>query len=256
MKPSAFDVLLVLALLLPLTACEGRPAGPSQVVATLIVTESPVPEKTREPLPPLGVPSAPAVPEQRLLSLDYPAFVRMGDAERVYLTLQVDSHGNLTPTARVGGNIVQGEAIEIPNIYETHHLWAEARLDLAGMVVQPAELVSETMFPGQTISFFWSIQPQTAGKYKGTVWLYLRFIPKEGGAESRRALSAQLIEIEAVTFYGLKADTARWLGLAGTTLSAVVGFPFLKDIVQWLLSRQKKRQKQADAASLPTYEQD
>jgi hypothetical protein len=97
------------------------------------------------------------------------------------------------------------------------------------------------MFPGQKITFFWSIQPQAVGKYKGTVWLYLRFIPKDGSPESRRAISAQLVEIEAVTFYGLKADTARWLGLVGTTLSAVVGFPFFKDIVKWLFSRRKKR---------------
>lgn len=251
MRASVLGVLLVIVLLLPLVGC----ASPPEAVSTLIVTASPTPERTREPLPPLSLPAAPAVPERRLLSLDYPAFVRMGDAERVYLTLQVDSQGNLTPTAHASGNIVQGEVVEIPNIYETHHLWAEARLDLAGMVVQPAEIVSETMFPGQTISFFWSIQPQAAGHYKGTVWLYLRFIPKEGGAESRRALSAQLLEIEATTFFGLQADIARWLGLAGTVLSAVIGFPFLKDIIQWLLSRQKNRQSQGNSGSLPTYEQ-
>lgn len=161
----------------------------------------------------------------------------------MYLTLEVDEQGNLTPTARAGGNIVQGEVIEIPNVYDTHHLWAEARLDLAGVVVQPAQTVSETMFPGQTITFFWSIQPREAGRYKGTVWLYLRFVPKDGSPESRRALSAQLIEIETVTFYGLKADTVRWLGLVGSTLSAVVGFPFFEDIVKWLFSQRKKRRR-------------
>ncbi len=237
--------LLFLSLVAVFAACGRIPAqAPSAIPTSPSAAGSPTPERPKEPLePPLSSAASPAVPERRLLSLDYPAFVRFGDSERVYLTLEVDEQGNITPTARAGGNIVQGEVIEIPNVYDTHHLWAEARLDLAGVVIKPADIVSETMFPGQTITFFWSIQPQAAGNYKGTVWLYLRFIPKDGGLESRRALSAQLIEIETVTFYGLKADTARWLGLAGTTLSAVVGFPFFKDIVKRLFSRRKKRRR-------------
>ena len=244
MRPS-FRHLFLSLLFLSLAACGRIPAQTPSTIPTLPPSaDSPTPERPRDPLePPLSIAASPAVPERRLLSLDYPALVRLGDSERIYLTLEVDKQGNLTPTARAGGNIVQGEVIEIPNVYDTHHLWAEARLDLAGVVIKPADVVSETMFPGQTITFFWSIQPQAVGNYKGTVWLYLRFIPKDGGLESRRALSAQLIEIEAVTFYGLKADTARWLGLAGTTLSAVVGFPFFKDIVHWLFSRRKKRRR-------------
>ncbi len=244
-RHSAFRLLPVFLLLLSLVACMGRPAQSPVVVPTRPVSaQSPTPGRPQEPLePPLSSAALPAVPERRLLSLDYPALVRLGDSERVYLTLEVDEQGNITPTARAGGNIVQGEVIEIPNVYDTHHLWAEARLDLAGVVVQPAGVVSETMFAGQTITFYWSIQPQSVGNYKGTVWLYLRFVPKTGGLESRRALSAQLIEIETVTFYGLKANAARWLGLAGATLSAVVGFPFFKDIVKWLFSRRPKRRR-------------
>lgn len=244
-RHSAFRLLPVFLLLLSLVACMGMPAQTPVVVPTRSASaEPPTPDRPKEPIvPPLSIAAPPAVPERRLLSLDYPALVRLGDSERVYLTLEVDEQGSITPTARAGGNIVQGEVIEIPNVYDTHHLWAEARLDLAGVVVKPTDIVSETMFPGQTITFYWSIQPQAVGNYKGTVWLYLRFIPKGGGPESRRALSAQLIEIETVTFYGLKADAARWLGLAGTTLSAVVGFPFFEDIVKWLFSRRKKRRR-------------
>lgn len=231
--------LLLVFIAVFFAACGGAPSAPPSHLPT-----SPTPERPKEPLAPsFSIAVSPSVPERRLLSLDYPAFVRLGDSERVYLTLEVDEQGNLTPTARAGGNIVQGEVIEIPNVYDTHHLWAEARLDLAGVVVQPAQTVSETMFPGQTITFFWSIQPREAGRYKGTVWLYLRFVPKDGSPESRRALSAQLIEIETVTFYGLKADTVRWLGLVGSTLSAVVGFPFFEDIVKWLFSQRKKRRR-------------
>jgi len=176
-----------------------------------------------------------------MLSLEYPAIIRAGDAERVILTLEVDEHGHLTPTAQVGGNVIRGEIISIPNVYETHNLMAEARLDLAGMQVQPAGTVSETMLPGQKVVFFWSIRPEQVGNYKGTAWLYLRFIPKDGGPDLRQALSAQLIEIDAVTLLGLRGGPARWLGAFGTAVGAVLGFPLIEDVIQWLISRRKNR---------------
>jgi hypothetical protein len=189
----------------------------------------------------ISVPLQPAIPEQRMLSLEYPPIIRAGDAERVILTLALDEQGNLTPTAEFQGNVTQGELVTIPNVFATHNVMAEARLDLAGMQVQPAETVSETLLPGQAVVFFWSIRPEEIGNYKGTVWFYLRFIPKDGSPDTRRALSAQLIEIDAVALFGLKAGLVRWLGLFGTLLSSVIGFPFFADGVKWVWTRLRKR---------------
>lgn len=166
---------------------------------------------------PLSWPALPAVPERRLLLLDFPAVVRVGDVERVYLTLEV------LPDP-------QGQANAIASVYETHYVWAEARLDIPGLRVMPEQTVSETMFPGQKIAFFWSVRALAAGNYEGMLWLYLRFIPKQGGNESRRALSAHVVQIEAVTFGGLTADAARWLGLAGLAFAVAAGFPFIQRI--------------------------
>lgn len=205
------------------------------------VAPAPVPTQASIPTRAVDAPRQPAIPEKRMLSLEYPAAIRAGDADRVILTLETDEQGNLTPTAQVGGNLIRGEIIEIPSVYDTHNLMAEARLDMAGMQVQPAETVSETMLPGQKVVFFWSVRPQEVGKYKGTVWFYLRFIPKDGSPDSRQALSAQLIEIDAVTLFGLKAAPARWLGMIGTVVGAVLGFPFVEDALKWMISRFRKR---------------
>jgi hypothetical protein len=227
-------LLLFLALLATQLACGVSAVAPA-----------PVPTQAAISTQAVDVPRQPAIPEKRMLSLEYPAAIRAGDADRVILTLEVDEQGNLTPTAQVGGNIIQGEVIEIPNVYDTHNLMAEARLDMAGMQVQPAETVSETMLPGQKVVFFWSIRPQEVGKYKGTVWFYLRFIPKDGSPDSRQALSAQLIEIDAVTLFGLKAGSARWLGMFGTVVGAVLGFPFIEEALKWMISRLRKRSPSA-----------
>ncbi|PWH16462.1 MAG: hypothetical protein DDG60_04140 [Anaerolineae bacterium] len=236
----AFFVLAIF-----LGACVGLPAAaPTVPIAGSEPASLPSPTEESEPRP-LTDFRLPAIPEQRSLVLDYPAVVRVGDTERVYLTLEVDEQGNATPVGRVSGNLIQEEGIQIPNIYDTHYVWVEARLDMPGMHVKPAELVSETMFPGQTISFFWSLQPAEVANYKGTVWLYLRFLPKDGRLESRRALSAQLIEIQVVSLYGLGADAVRWLGLLGMLFGAVLGFPFLEEVFRRWLSRRGQRRTRA-----------
>ena len=190
---------------------------------------------------PIVVTAQPAIPERRLLTLEFPPKIRAGDSDIVRLKLQVDEAGNITPTVVGEGNVITGEVIEIPNLYETHHVIAEARFDIAGMQVSPPDLSSQTLSPGQTVMFFWSIRPQEVGIYKGTVWLFLRFVDRVSGEESQRAVSAQTVEIEAVNLYGVPARVVRVVGGVGSVLGAVVGFPFFEDVVKYLMKRRKKR---------------
>jgi hypothetical protein len=179
----------------------------------------------------------PALPERRRLTLEFPPEIRAGDSDVVRLTLEVDDLGNITPTAEIGGNVVTGEVVEIPNLYESHHVVAEARFDVAGMEVRPAELVSEPLAPGNSATFFWSIRPQEAGLYRGTVWLYLRFVDKQNGDESRKTVSAQIVEIEAVNMLGISGRVARATGSIGSIVGAIIGFPFFEDILKFIFKR-------------------
>ncbi len=183
----------------------------------------------------------PALPERRRLTIEFPPRMRAGDSDVVRLTLEVDELGNVTPTAQIGGNVITGEVVEIPNLYESHQVIAETRFDIAGLEIRPAELVSEPLSPGTSVTFYWSIRPPEVGDYRGTIWLYLRFVDKLNGAESRKTVSAQIVEIEAVNFLGLSANFARTTGVVGSVVGTVIGFPFLEDIVKFIL---KKRNKQ------------
>jgi len=197
-----------------------------------------------EPPPTLLVPTAmPAMPERRRLTLEYPAQIREGDSDVVRLTLEVDDLGNITPTAQFDGNVVTGEVIEIPSLYETHHVIAEARFDIAGLEISPSELSSQTLSEKQSVSFYWSLHPQDAGVYRGTIWFYLRFVDKVSGEESRRTVSAQIVEIEAVNFLGLPAKVVRTAGGVGSVVGAVVGFPFFEDIIRFIFGKRIKRKK-------------
>jgi hypothetical protein len=185
----------------------------------------------------------PALPERRRLTMEFPPRMRAGDSDLVRLTLEVDELGNVTPTAEIGGNVITGQVVEIPNLYDSHNVIAEARFDIAGMEVRPADLVSEALAPGSSVTFRWSIRPPEAGIYRGTIWLYLHFVDKRNGEQSRKTVSAQIVEIEAVNFLGLSANFARTTGVIGSVLGTVIGFPFLEDIIKFIFKKQNKPNK-------------
>jgi hypothetical protein len=233
MKPNRrifLSIFSFLLLFITQLAC-GASAGAPQ--------PHPVVAPTQDASPTLGpVIEAPAaIPERRMLTLEFPPVIRAGDSDVIRLTLEVDDNGNLTPTLLAAGNQTQGQVVSIPNVFDTHNVLAEARLDMAGVEIRPNDVISETLLPHQKVTFYWSILPADVGKYKGTVWFFLHFISKENGSESRQAISAQVIEIEATSFFGLRAAPARWLGIAGTFISSILGFPFLEGILKWLWKR-------------------
>jgi hypothetical protein len=246
MNRSVFSpqIIFSIVLILLIIACGGTGAAPEPAeplpTQQAPAEEAPIaepPDGTQFPI--IAVPQ-PAVPERRRLTLEYPPQIRAGDSDVVRLTLEVDQAGKLTPTAVVEGNVITGETIEIPNLYETHHVIVEAKFDVAGMQVSPPDLSSQTLAPGQTVRFFWSIRPEEVGTYRGTIWLYLRFVDKVSGEESQTAVSAQIVEIEAMNLFGIPANVVRVAGGAGSVIGSILGLPFLEDVVRFLFNRRRK----------------
>jgi hypothetical protein len=181
--------------------------------------------------------------EKRLVTIEWPRFVRVGDADLVRLTFEVDPEGTITPTAEVGGRPVDDEIIEVPDLYDTHNLVLETRLDLAGILVAPQATISEPLRRGQTLTFYWSISPTQAGTYRGNLWAYINLVPKSGGEIDRRAILAYRMEIEARSVLGLPASIARWGGAAGAVLGLIFSMPFIEDILRRAWQRLKGLRK-------------
>lgn len=211
---------------------EAAPAEAEPTQAAAIV-----PEATFVPTP---MPTAvPVLTESRRLNLEWPLKLREGDSGIVKMTLEVDDQGNLTPTAEIEGNVVRGQTVVIQNLYDTHNVVAEARLDMAGIDVSPEGEVSEPLRPGQSATFFWNLHATQVGNLKGTVWLHLRFIPLNGNEpESRTMVSAQVIDVEIVNFLGLGGTPARWVGGLGTLVGSIFG---LDNVIPWIWGRLRKR---------------
>lgn len=216
-------------------------------------TEEPAEVEPTQPLPITTLPAVsatepipaftpqPAIQEARRLTLEFPPTMRAGDSDIVRLTLEVDDLGNVTPTAQFEEHVVTGEIVQIPNLYESHHVIAESRFDIAGVEISPTELISMPLVQGQSVTFSWSIRPPDVGVYRGTIWLYLRLVDKLNGEESKITVSAQIVEIEAVNLFGLSGSFARTTGLIGSVIGTIIGIPFFEDILKYLFKRRSKK---------------
>ena len=219
----------------PAPAAPEEPAGvlPTQLSSIAVVPTQTVPQEPAATV-------LPVIPERRRITLELPSQIRSGDSDVVRLTLEVDDLGNITPTAQFEENVVTGEVVEIPNLYATHNVVAEAKFDIAGLQVSPPELISQTLSKGQSLNYYWSVRPTEVGIYRGTIWFYLRFVDKVSGEESRKTISAQIVEIEAVNVLGLPVNLVRTAGGVGSVIGGIVGFPFFEDFVKLVFKRKRR----------------
>jgi hypothetical protein len=197
-------------------------------------------------IPPSGKPPKAILYENRQLAVEWPSILRVGDGALLRLSLTVDNEGKITPTVIIQDNQITGEPVQIPNLYDTHHILAEARLDIAGLQVAPQGSVQEPMLPGQPLTFYWSLNAPSPGNYRGTLWLFLELIPKNGGQIERLPLLARQIDLEARSFLGLPVNVARWAGFVGAVAGVVLGFPFIQTLIMRLWK--KTSRKRGDGA--------
>lgn len=180
----------------------------------------------------------PTIPEYRILVLEWPQNIRIGDSDVIRMSLETGESGKRAHATQIPGPVVQGGIAQNLNLYDTHNVLAEASLDIGGLQVAPATDIVETLRPGRAVRFYWSVRPGSLGTFRGTIWLHLHFIPIKGGTESRLPLTAQMIEIRSIHFLGLGGMSARLLGSMGTLAGSILGFDhFISRI--WIYIRQK-----------------
>ena len=232
-----------LALALALAACGGAasaPAGGAQLTRRPEATAPPAVSGSAVPtaFPATAAPSpVPAIAEPRAIELEWPASVRMGNSDLIRLALVYRADGYLTPTAEVGGHTTSGTPIEIPNLYDTHTVLAVARLASVGFEIDRPDDWEQTLQPGESLRWQWTIAPKQSGAQVATLVLRLRFVPKDGGEPLEREILNRALSIHAVTVLGFSAPAAQWFGGVGAFVGAVMGFPFLDKVLAWSWAR-------------------
>jgi len=217
---------------------------PAAEVTTPTLAPTLSPESMATPRPPqvLG-----AFYERRLLTVEWPRRLRQGDSDWVRLRLEVDERGTITPTVTVGEHEIEGQPVYIPDLYDTHHVYVQARLDAVGLHLKPAGMVQEPLQPGQTVELYWTLRGDEAGTYQAVLTARLRLVPRaETSTEREIVLAHQLFQVQVVNFLGLSGFWVRMGGIFSAVLGMLLQVPDLLDL--WERLRRRNAQQPSSQA--------
>ncbi|MCU0485233.1 MAG: aminoglycoside phosphotransferase family protein [Anaerolineales bacterium] len=199
-------------------------------VEEIVATEAPAAEEPAAPAEPSEGPQPtspspmPPMPtavqeggtvEGRVVELEWPERLRLGDSDVVRLSLAPSQEGyTVTTEFQEHTTITQTLQVQRQAGYE---LYAAARLDSVGFSVAPEAEQERFLAPGETITWYWSLQPRQPGQQRLSVLLLLRWEPLAGTANSPREMVgyARALDIQVTSFFGLTRGQAMTGGFLG-----------------------------------------
>jgi hypothetical protein len=231
-------ILVCLALLGLLSACAPasqpteQPAGEpaeeiiSKEVEVTVEVEKIVsePTKSAEPQPlatqPPPAPTSTVVLEARLVEMEWPAEMRLGESDIVRLAL-IASENGYTVEAVYPEHRTDVQPVQVARL-EGFDLFAVARLDGVGFEIAPAGEQPQHLPPGEKIEWQWSLRPLAVGQQRVSLVLLLRWAPISGanGGVRERAVFSRSLDIRIRSFFGLTQSQA----MAGGAVGLVLGF--------------------------------
>jgi len=151
--------------------------------------------------------------EREQFSIFWPEKIRTGATDTIQILVELDQDFLLIDNLALTNDFPDNLSLDAYNVN------LEARVELAGIEINPSGVMSKNILPDQKINFTWVIVGKLAGEYKGTIWLYLNLIPKQSSEESiKETLIAKPIKISVRNFLGLHINFVRVI--AGVVLFA------------------------------------
>lgn len=217
-----------------------RPSWPTQAGPMMTLpAPAATPTAMVTPMPMASSTPYGALYEPRLLTVEWPPRLRQGDGDWIRLALLVDEQGNVTPTVTQGGHTISGEPMPIPNLYDTHVLFVRARLDAAGLLVEPHNEVTEELQPGEPLYIYWTVRGEELGRYRAVLTAHLVMEPKAGGRVQTYPLAYTFLDMEVVNFLGLSGFWVRVLGVLSGLFGLILNLPDLLDLWQRLFRKKR-----------------
>jgi hypothetical protein len=210
--------------------------APSTQVPEVQQTQAPAVEVTPQASP-TSVPSLPtqvlptstAVIEERVVELEWPPAMRLGDSDVLRLSLIPSAEGYVVSTD-YAEHQTYTQTVQVTR-RSGYDLSGVARLDAVGFEISP-QLEQERFIPeGQEVSWQWVLTPKGPGQQRLAVILWLRWIPAEDQAAPIREVEiySRSLNIDVSSFFGMnrqQAMTGGFFGLivgCGLSLFALAG---------------------------------
>jgi hypothetical protein len=172
-----------------------------------------------------------AVVEVRQVRLEWPGSMRIGDEGKIMMTFEPSQEGSG----------YAGEVVELRNVYDSYNLMAEGRFEAAGIRVDPANPVRESLPEGQRVQYQWKMRVDKQGNYTGRVWLLLRYLPLDGRPASQTPIYVSEVDIRAISLGGISGPLARLLGGLGVALGVLLNYNVMMSWTNKKISEQTQR---------------
>lgn len=189
-----------------------------------------------------GLAEVPTVLEVRQVRLEWLSSMRIGDQAEISLAFEPVQGEILAPTP-------QGK---FSDVYERYYLMAESRLEAAGLQVNPAKPVRESLPAGQTVRFRWQVHGESPGIYQGNVWLSLRFLPLDESPASETLIFVGEVDMHATSLLGMGGPQARMLGGVGIIVGLALSYDVIIDLIKWWRGKKTQRSQRIRAKNART----
>jgi hypothetical protein len=166
--------------------------------------------------------SIPKMIENRQVVLDWPRSMRIGETKAIILVFEPVENEASSPMQQP----------ESSNMSNNYNIMAEARFEVAGIIVSPANPIRESMPDRQTVKFKWQISTEYVGSYDGTVWLFLRFLPLDGSQAIQVPIFIRDVGIKASSLFGMTETKVYFVGGAGIVLAVIFVFSDMIGLVR------------------------
>ena len=157
-------------------------------------------------------------PVQNTLTFTWPEDIKLGGQGKVTLEIK-------------GKEIINNPDLEDERLgfAEEYNLVFESRLDLSFSTIWPVEGIKKPVNSLHETDFEWETGINNSLDHIGNIWVYINFIPKNGGDSIRKTISAVPVEVKTVSLFGISKKILIWVIPAGFLLSfSLSGFAFLK----------------------------
>ncbi len=158
----------------------------------------------------------------RQVELEWPESMRIGEDGTISLVFEPVEVDDISPSQGTG----------YTDIYTRFNIMAEARYDVAGVNLVPANPTRESMPSSQPVKFYWKVNTDQVGTFNGTVWLSLRYLPLDGSQVKQVPIYVREITTRTVSLIGLTEGKATILGGVGILVAAILIYDDLINLVR------------------------
>ncbi len=206
--------------------------APTQAPAA---TSAPQPTATRIiPLPTLAPTT---ISEKRIIELEYPTQMRLGDSDIIRIAL-IPTKDGFTVTTEFPDHQVVTDTVTVsrPGGYD---LFAVARLDAIGFDLSPQVEQTQVINPEDRVTWRWSLTPRSAGQQRLSISIKLQWRPQANNPNPIRetTIYSKGLSVQVTSFFGLTTRQAAMTGMFGLGIGVTFSLP----LAAYLLRPRRKK---------------